>query len=64
MRAHFRDALPFGGSLPWWIAVPGMVLWGAMGIFFWICAGVWIVARFMTQHAQRGWRALHARRAA
>jgi hypothetical protein len=35
-----------------------------LAIFFWICAGVWIVARFATQHVQQGWRAWQVRRAA
>jgi hypothetical protein len=64
MRAYFRDAPRFGASMPRWLALPLIVPWAVLAIFFWICAGVWIVARFATQQAQRGWRALQARRAA
>ncbi len=62
MRAYFR-AKPFGASVPRFLALPAIVLWGALAIFFWICAGVWIVARFATQQVQRVMRALNARRA-
>jgi hypothetical protein len=63
MRAFFSDTSRFGGQ-PWWIALPLLVLWGVLGLFFWICAGVWIVARFLTQQVQRGWRAARRHRAA
>jgi hypothetical protein len=58
MRASFRDLPRFGGSQPWWLALPLMLVWGVLAIFFFICLGVWVVARFATQQAQRGWRAL------
>lgn len=64
MRPISRVVPRFGDSQPWWLALPLMVMWAALAIFFWICAGVWIVARFTTQQAQRGWRAWQARRAA
>ena len=61
MRARLRNASPFGNSVPWWLALPLGLVWGVLAIFFFICLGVWIVARFMTQQAQRGWRALARR---
>jgi hypothetical protein len=57
MRAYLRVAPRFGVSLPRWLALPLILPWGVLAIFFWICAGVWIVARFTTQQAQRAWRA-------
>ena len=35
-----------------------------VAIFFFIGLGIWIVARFVTQQTQRGWRALQRHRAA
>jgi hypothetical protein len=65
MRAYLRLLPRFKVSQPWgWLALPLVVLWGALAIFFFICLGVWIVARFATQQAQRGWRALRGHRAA
>jgi hypothetical protein len=62
MRAYFRSLPRLRISQPWgWLALPLVVLWGVLAIFFYICLGVWIVARFMTQQAQRGWRALARR---
>jgi hypothetical protein len=61
MRAKFRDLPRFSGR--GWLALPLIVPWAVLAVFFWICAGVWIVARFATQQAQRGWRALQSRRA-
>jgi hypothetical protein len=63
MRAHFRNLPRFGGSLPRLLALPLILPWAVLAIFFWICAGVWIVARFGTQQVQRVWRAWQARRA-
>jgi len=62
MRMNFR-AVPRFGSQPLWLALPLIVVWGVLAIFFFICLGVWIVARFATQQAQRGWQALQGRRA-
>jgi hypothetical protein len=59
MGDYFRAVPRFG-----WLSLPFVVLWGILGTFFWICAGVWIVARFATQQVQRGWRAWQAHRAA
>jgi len=64
MRAYFRNAPRLGGSPLRLLALPLVVVWGALAIFFWICLGVWIVARFTTQQAQRGWRAWQAHRSA
>jgi hypothetical protein len=58
----FRPRLP--DSLPGWLALPLVVPWAVLAVFFWICAGVWIVARFTTQQVQRAWRAWEARRGA
>ncbi|HWF52231.1 MAG TPA: hypothetical protein VG294_16435 [Solirubrobacteraceae bacterium] len=49
-------------SQPWYL-FPLIIPWAVLAIFFWICAGVWIVARFITVHMQRLWRALWTRRA-
>jgi hypothetical protein len=62
MRAPARFPR-FGGSKQPWYLLPFVVPWAILAIFFWLCAGIWIVARFATQRAQRGWRALRARRA-
>lgn len=62
MRTYSRVIPRFADSQPVWIAAPLMVLWGVLAIFFFICLGVWIVARFVTQQAQRGWRMLQSRR--
>jgi hypothetical protein len=64
MRASFRDAPRFPTSPRGWLAIPLIVPWAILAIFFWICLGVWIVARFTTQQVQRVWRAWQARRAA
>jgi hypothetical protein len=61
MLAKFRDRF---GAMPVWLVLPLGLVWGVLAIFFWICAGVWIVARFATQHVQQGWRAWQVRRAA
>jgi hypothetical protein len=63
MRASLRDTPRLPDSLPGWLALPLIVPWAVLAIFFWICAGIWIVARFATQQVQRGWRAWQARRA-
>jgi hypothetical protein len=59
MRAYFRVAPRFG-----WLALPLVVVWGVLAIFFWICSAVWIVARFATRQVQRGWHGWQAHRAA
>lgn len=64
MRDFLRNVPRFGGSMPWWLVLPLGLLWIVLGAFFWICAGVWIVARFATQQAQRAWRALQPHRPA
>jgi hypothetical protein len=64
MRASLRVPPRLRLSQPWWLALPLMLVWGVLTILFSICAGVWIVARFMTQRVQRGLRAWQARRAA
>jgi hypothetical protein len=49
------------GSLPRFLALPLGLPWLVLGAFFWICAGVWVLARFATQQVQRGWGALRGR---
>jgi hypothetical protein len=48
--------------MPWWLVLPLGLVWILLGAFFWICAGVWVVARFVTQQVQRAWRALQSHR--
>jgi uncharacterized membrane protein YqiK len=63
MRDFLRKIRDMSGSMPWWLVLPLGVVWVVLGAFFWLCAGVWLVARFATQQAQRGWRALRGGRA-
>lgn len=59
MRAYFSASPHFGVLVPWWMALPIIMLWGAAAMAFWMCYLVVFMVQSIGLGVRAGWRHWH-----